>query len=106
MAITKNPLQEDKEQQSCEYYMTVGLNSNLNENTFKRNQMNLLICIDASGSMSSPFNRYHYDGHRSNTHKNKNTEHDTRSKMQITIEVVSKVLDHLKPNDRLAIYHW
>ncbi|CAF0981461.1 unnamed protein product [Didymodactylos carnosus] len=103
MAITKNPLQETIEQQSYEYYMTVGLNSNLNENTFKRNPMNLLICIDVSGSMSSPFNRYHYNQHRSKIPRSENTEYDTRSKMQITIEVVSKVLDHLKPNDRLAI---
>jgi Ca-activated chloride channel family protein len=71
MAITKNPLQETIEQQSYEYYMTVGLNSNLNENTFKRNPMNLLICIDVSGSMASPFNRYHYDRHRSNTYVDK-----------------------------------
>lgn len=28
---------------------------------------------------------------------------DSRSKMMITLEVVSKVLDHLKPNDRLSI---
>jgi len=59
MAITKSPFQKDKEQQSYEYYMTVGLNSNLNEDTFKRNPMNLLICIDKSGSMSSPFDHYH-----------------------------------------------
>jgi Ca-activated chloride channel family protein len=98
MAITKNPLQ-----QSCEYYMTVGLNSNLTEDTFKRNPLNLLICIDRSGSMSSPFNRYHYDKHRSKTNEDENTDYDTRSKMLITIEVVSKVLDHLKPNDRLSI---
>jgi hypothetical protein len=45
--------------------MTVGLNSNLNEDTFKRNPMNLLICIDKSGSMSSPFDHYHYDEHHS-----------------------------------------
>ena len=32
-----------------------------------------------------------------------NTDNDTRSKMVITIEVVSKVLNHLKANDRLAI---
>ena len=68
IAITKDPLQEDQEQQSYEYYMSVGLNSNLNENTFKRNPLNLLICIDVSGSMSSPFNRYHYDQRRSNTY--------------------------------------
>ncbi|CAF3915166.1 unnamed protein product [Rotaria sordida] len=103
MAITKNPLAEDKEEQSYEYYMTVGLNSNLNKNTFKPNPINLLICIDTSGSMSSSFNRYHYDQHRLKTHNNENSKYDTRSKMQITIEVVSKVLDHLKANDRLAI---
>jgi Ca-activated chloride channel family protein len=60
IAITKNPLQENKE-----HYMTVGLNSNLNEDTFKRSPMNLLVCIDKSGSMASPFNRYHYDQHHS-----------------------------------------
>ncbi|CAF1060158.1 unnamed protein product [Adineta steineri] len=98
MAITKNPLQ-----QSDEYYMTVGLNSNLTEDTFKRSPMNLLICVDVSGSMSSPFNRYHHDKHHSNTTNNDDTEFDTRSKMLITIEVISKVLDYLKHNDRLAI---
>ncbi|CAF1027043.1 unnamed protein product [Adineta steineri] len=98
MAITKNPLE-----QSHEYYMTVGLNSNLTEDTFKRSPMNLLICVDVSGSMSSPFNRYHYDKHHSNTTNNDDTEFDTRSKMLITIEVISKVLDYLKHNDRLAI---
>ncbi len=44
--------------------MTVGLNSNLNEDTYKRNPMNLLVCIDRSGSMGSAFNRYHYDKHQ------------------------------------------
>ncbi|CAF3942075.1 unnamed protein product [Rotaria sordida] len=103
MAVTKSPLQMTNDQQLYEYYMTVGLNSNLNEETFKRNPMNLVICIDTSGSMSSPFNRYHYDGCHSNTATEENTEYDTRSKMLITIEVISKVLDHLKPNDRLAV---
>jgi Ca-activated chloride channel family protein len=71
MAFTKNPLQEDNEQQISEYYMTVGLNSNLTEDTFKRNPMNLLICIDRSGSMGSPFNRYHYDKHQSKRYVSK-----------------------------------
>jgi hypothetical protein len=61
MAFTTNPLQNNEEQQVSEYYMTVGLNSNLNEDTFKRNPMNLLVCIDRSGSMGSAFNHYHYD---------------------------------------------
>ncbi len=61
MAFTQNPFEENNEQQINQYYMTVGLNSNLNEETFKRSPMNLLVCIDKSGSMGSSFNRYHYD---------------------------------------------
>ncbi|CAF1678607.1 unnamed protein product, partial [Adineta ricciae] len=102
IAITKNPLQDERTQQTMEYYMTVGLNSNLTEETFKRNPMNLVICIDKSGSMSSPFNRYYYDRTGSQTTNNE-AEFDTRSKMSITNEVIAKVIDHLKPNDRLAI---
>ena len=96
IAITKS------QQQTMEYYMTVGLNSNLTEETFKRNPMNLVICIDKSGSMSSPFDRYHYDRPGPQTANNE-AEFDTRSKMSITNEVISKVFDHLKPNDRVAI---
>lgn len=64
LAYTSNPF--EVEQATREYYMTVGLNSNLNEETFKRNPMNLLVCIDISGSMGSPFDRYHYDRSQSN----------------------------------------
>ena len=62
MAFTKNPFEKDNNEQTVsEYYMTVGLNSNLNEDTYKRHPMKLLICIDKSGSMSSSFTQYHYD---------------------------------------------
>ena len=79
-----------------EYFMTVELNSNLTEETFQRNPMNLIVCIDRSGSMGSSFSSYHYD-------KQQKDSNDTRSKMAITLDVVSKVIDHLKPNDRLGI---
>lgn len=52
MAFTRKVFQKDKKEQVCEYYMTVGLNSNLTEKIFKRNSMNLVICIDKSGLMS------------------------------------------------------
>lgn len=69
MAVSKHPLQiANHTQQMYEYYMTVGLNSNLNEETYKRSPMNLVICIDISGSMSSPFNRYYYDRRQSKTY--------------------------------------
>jgi Ca-activated chloride channel homolog len=67
VATAENPLERDDQHQKIyEYYMAVGLNSNLNESTFKRNPINLLICIDRSGSMASPFNCYYYDRQQTN----------------------------------------
>eukprot|EP01084_Bolivina_argentea_P049108 90372_1 len=39
-----------------EYYMTIGLNSNIKQNEFKRKHLNLIILWDKSGSMNSSFN--------------------------------------------------
>ena len=47
-AISKDIYSEE-----AEYYMSVGLNSNINENDFKRQKLNLVVVLDNSGSMSS-----------------------------------------------------
>jgi hypothetical protein len=36
-------------------------------------------------------------------YRDEDTEHDQRSKISIALEVISKVIDHLKPNDQLAV---
>ncbi|CAF4522555.1 unnamed protein product, partial [Didymodactylos carnosus] len=85
-------------QESCEYYMSVGFNSNLRTNTFKRNPLNLVIVIDVSGSMSASFNHYYYDRPLVNK-----INDESRSKIQITVDVVLQILNHLTTIDRLAI---
>ena len=57
----KNPLTNEEE-----IYLSVGLNSNLTESSFKRKKLNLTIVLDISGSMSSNFDSYYYDGGRRN----------------------------------------
>ncbi len=44
-----------------EYYMTVGLNSNIKQDEFKRKHLNLLILVDISGSMNGLFGNAIFD---------------------------------------------
>ena len=88
----KNPLSGEKE-----LYLSVGLNSNLTEASFKRKKLNLVIVLDISGSMSSSFNQYHYDK-TSSTEKS-----DYRTKMEIANESIVALTKHLNPDDRFAV---
>ena len=89
-AVSKDPISG-----KYEYYMTVGLNSNIKESDFKRKKLNLVVVMDISGSMSSNFNSYYYDG-------NRNSE-NSRSKMQIANESLNLLIDELNPDDRLGV---
>lgn len=91
MAISKDPISSEKE-----YYMTVGLNSNIKESDFKRKKQNLMIVLDISGSMSSSLNSYYYDEDSESTSENK-------SKMQLANEAVNLLIDELKDDDRFGI---
>ena len=83
-----------------EYYMSVGLNSGIKESDFERKNLNLVIVMDVSGSMNTPFDQYHYDGSGNYI----SPEGDlTRSKMQIANEAVTGLLDHLTDDDRLGV---
>ncbi len=82
-----------------EYYLSVGLNSNIKAKDFARKKLNLVVVLDISGSMSSPFNRYYYD--RKSTPTQKEDEH--KSKMQIANESLVGMLKHLKNDDSLGI---
>lgn len=91
-AISKDPI-SDKD----EYYMTVGLNSNIKESDFSRKKLNLVVVLDISGSMKSSFNSYYYD----NPLQEK--EDEDKSKMQIASESVNILIDQLKDNDRFGV---
>ena len=79
-----------------QYYLSVGLNSGLKESDFERKDLNLVVVLDVSGSMGTPFDRYHYDDPFA-------TDPDTRSKMQIANEAVAGLVDHLGPDDNLGV---
>lgn len=91
MAISKDPISSQKE-----YYMTVGLNSNIKMSDFKRKKQNIMIVLDISGSMSSPLNSYYYDG-------NEEEEKEIKSKMRLANEAVNLMIDELDEDDRFGI---
>ena len=77
------------------YYLSVGLNSGINEGDFKRKKLNLVVVLDISGSMGAPFSQYYYDG--------KKEESDRKSKMQVANESLVAMIDHLKEEDSLGV---
>ncbi len=93
-AISSDPLSGQKE-----YYMAVGLNSNIKESDFQRKKLNLVVVLDISGSMGSSFNSYYYD----NPFENETTEDRNKSKMQIANESVNILIDQLKDDDRFGL---
>lgn len=93
IAVSKDPVSNEKE-----YYMTVGLNSNIKESDFQRKKLNLVVVLDISGSMSSNMNSYYYDDPLGIS---KDTEY--KSKMQAANESVNILLDQLKDDDRFGM---
>ena len=77
------------------YYLSVGLNSGINEGDFKRKKLNLVVVLDISGSMGSQFNSYYYD--------KKQNSSERKSKMEIANEAIVSMLDHLKDDDSLGV---
>lgn len=90
-AVSKDPISGKEE-----YYMAVGLNSNLKESDFQRKKLNLVVVLDISGSMESPFDTYHYDS-------STNREVSNKSKMEIAKNVVADLTEHLKAEDRFGM---
>ncbi|MCK5683624.1 VWA domain-containing protein [bacterium] len=87
-----------------EYYLSLGLKSNIPPDKFKRKKLNLVIVLDISGSMSSQFCNYYYDQHNSNKSKiRKNHPEETKSKMEIANKSIVSMFSHLNPDDRLGV---
>ena len=98
-AISKDPISGQ-----LEYYMTVGLNSNIKQSDFQRKKLNLVVVVDISGSMSSRFNSYYYDGlNEENGEADRYAEDKNKTKMQIANESVNLLIDELNEDDRLGI---
>ncbi len=83
-------------------YLTVGLNADVTEADFERKRLNLVIVLDISGSMSSPFDRYYYDrsGQRQEVDP---AEGAGKSKMALAAESVAALMEHLNADDRFGM---
>ncbi len=95
-AITADPISGE-----LDYYLSVGLNSGMEEKDFQRKKLNLVIVLDISGSMSSPFNRYYYDqfGNRVTVED----EEADKAKITVATESIVALLDHLENDDRFGM---
>ena len=98
LAISKDPISLKNE-----YYMSVGLNSNIKQSDFKRKKLNLVVVLDISGSMSSPFYSYYYDCFSKDKKDRVESDDYKKSKMEIANESVNILIDQLKAYDRLGI---
>lgn len=91
-AVTRDPLSNETER-----YLTIGLNSGLSRADFDRKKLNLVVVLDTSGSMDSPFSRYYYDDGE------KQTVEASTSKMNAATESVAVLTDHLEEDDRFGL---
>ena len=89
-SISKDPISNEKE-----FYMTVGLNSNIKESDFVRKKLNLVVVLDISGSMSSSLGSYYYD--------NPFGFGEGKTKMKAANESVNILIDQLKEDDRFGM---
>lgn len=92
-AISKDPVSGKNE-----YYMTVGLNSNIKESDFSRKKLNLVVVLDISGSMSSYLDEYYYD----NPFKDF-SDYNRKTNMRAAAESLNALLDHLNSDDRFGL---
>ncbi len=92
--VSVHPLSETRQ-----LYLSVGLNSGMKEEDFSRKKLNLVVVLDISGSMSSPFDSYYYDrfGNR--------VEEPTsgKTKLQIAAQSIVSMLGHLRAGDRFGM---
>ncbi|MEA1972098.1 MAG: VWA domain-containing protein, partial [Candidatus Cloacimonadota bacterium] len=96
-AISKSPI-DDKEK----LFMSVGLNSGIKESDFSRKKLNLVIVLDISGSMRSPFDRYYYD--KQHRKFDDDDGYDwTKNKMEVAKESIVGLTKHLQKDDNFGV---
>lgn len=97
-AVSKDPLSGEPE-----YYLAVGLNSGIKESDFERKKLNLVVVMDISGSMGSPFDKYYYDRFGNRVDVEMEAEEEGKTKMEIANRSVVALLDKLRDDDRFGL---
>lgn len=93
-AVSKDPFSEEPE-----HYLSVGLNSGISD--FERKKLNLVVVLDYSGSMGSPFDQYYYD--RFGNKVEQKAKESGKAKMEIADQSVVALLNHLNEDDRFGL---
>ncbi len=94
-AISRDPISGEPQR-----YLSVGLNSGISD--FARKKLNLVVVLDYSGSMGSPFSDYYYDQF-GNWVDIKEDSGLSKSKMEIADQAVVELLGHLEGDDRFGL---
>ncbi len=94
-AVSRDPISGEAQR-----YLSVGLNSGITD--FSRKKLNLVVVLDYSGSMGSPFSDYYYDrfGNRVEIEEDSGS---SKKKMEIADEAVVDLLGHLVEEDRFGL---
>ncbi|MGV8174134.1 MAG: vWA domain-containing protein, partial [Methanothrix sp.] len=95
-AVSKDPFSEEQQ-----YFLSVGLNSGIRD--FQRKKLNLVVVLDYSGSMGSPFDEYYYDRFGNLVYAETEEIRSSKTKMQIADESVVSLIDHLGSEDRFGM---
>jgi Ca-activated chloride channel family protein len=92
-AVARDPVSNETEQ-----FLSVGLNSGITKEEFDREKLNLIVVLDTSGSMSSPFDEYYYDedGEKKRVEEN-------APKMDVATDSVGTLTRRLGEDDRIGI---
>jgi Ca-activated chloride channel family protein len=91
-AVSADPLSGETEQ-----YLTVGLNSGIEKSDFERDELNLVVVVDTSGSMDESFGSYYYDD------DGERVETEQRRKMAAARDAVKTLVGQLNGPDRVGV---
>jgi len=94
-AISKDPISGEAQR-----YLSVGLNSGITN--FSRKKLNLVVVLDYSGSMGSPFSDYYYDQFGNKVEVGDDGG-SSGTKMEIADETVVDLLGDLEDDDRFGL---
>lgn len=93
-ATSEHPVTGDRET-----YLAVGLDATLDEASFERPPLDLVVALDVSGSMESSFDEYYYDA----TGNRRAVDSDGTTKLEAATRAVGALTEQLRPGDRLGV---
>jgi len=95
-AVSKDPFSGEAQR-----YLSVGLNSGITD--FQRKKLNLVVVLDYSGSMGSPFDEYYYDRFGNKVEIEMGMGDSDKTKMEIADRAVVDLMGHLEEDDRFGM---